>query len=73
MLFSIGRARPPAKPFIDEGMIFLRSSTMFGSAGTKKRDLSDAFFANHTIPRIQIHLDEDALAALRDKFRNRTT
>lgn len=36
-------------------------------------DTRDAFFANHTIPRIRIQLDAEALAALRNKFREYTT
>jgi hypothetical protein len=35
-------------------------------------DSSDEFFDNHTIPRIRIQLDQDALAALRNKFREYT-
>jgi hypothetical protein len=35
-------------------------------------DPSDGFFTNHTIPRIRIQLDEAALAALRNKFREYT-
>jgi hypothetical protein len=35
-------------------------------------DLSDAFFANHTVPRIRFQLEPDALAALRNKFREYT-
>jgi len=37
-----------------------------------KPDSGDAFFTNHTIPRIRIQLDQEALAALRNKFREYT-
>ena len=37
-----------------------------------KPDPGDAFFTNHTIPRLRIQLDEQALAALRNKFREYT-
>jgi hypothetical protein len=35
-------------------------------------DSVDAFFAHHTIPRLRLRLEEDALAALRNKFREYT-
>ncbi len=38
----------------------------------KKPDARDEFFANHTIPRLRIQLDAEALAALRNKFREYT-
>ena len=38
----------------------------------KKPDMRDEFFANHTIPRLRIQLDAEALAALRNKFREYT-
>ena len=37
-----------------------------------KPDPGDAFFTNHTIPRLRIQLDEQALVALRNKFREYT-
>jgi hypothetical protein len=35
-------------------------------------DSADAFFAQHTNPRLRLRLEEDALAALRNKFRDYT-
>ena len=37
-----------------------------------KEDAGNAFFTNHTIPRIRIKLNEQALTALRNKFREYT-
>ena len=34
-----------------------------------KVDQSDSFFTNHVIPRLQIQLGDEALAALRNQFR----
>ena len=44
----------------------------FAAPKPDKPDPSDTFFTNHTIPRIGIQLDEEALAALRNKFREYT-
>ena len=42
------------------------------AVGAPKPDSSDAFFTNHIIPRLRIQLDQEALAALRNKFREYT-
>lgn len=38
----------------------------------KPKEVRDRFFAEHTIPRIRIHLEGDALTALRNKYREYT-
>jgi len=49
----------------------LHSSFLFtlSSPAITRGDERDAFFANHTIPRIRILLDTNAMAALRNKYR----
>ena len=46
--------------------------SVFSAPNPAQIDSSDVFFTNHTIPRIRIQLDQDALAALRNKFREYT-
>lgn len=46
---------------------FLSSASLF--AARAKPDRTDIFFTNYTIPRIRIQLDTNALAALRNKYR----
>ena len=49
-----------------------RLDTAVSAPVREKDDSSDAFFTDHTIPRIRIRLDQEALAALRNKFREYT-
>ncbi len=42
----------------------------FSGPQAAKVEPTEAFFANHVIPRIRIQLDQDALAALRNHFRS---
>jgi len=42
------------------------------ASNNEKIDSREQFFADHTIPRMRIQLEDDALAALRNKFREYT-
>lgn len=58
-------------------ILFCLGVTLFShgilvAADTPKTDPRDRFFAEHTIPRIRIQLEADALAALRNRFREYT-
>jgi len=53
-------------------LAFSSCVSTLSAPATNKIEARDEFFATHTIPRLRIHLDADALAALRNKFREYT-
>lgn len=53
-------------------LAFSSSAPALSAPASDRIDARDEFFAHHTIPRLRIQLDAEALAALRNKFREYT-